>query len=143
MRNVWNLFMVGALLCVMCGGSPEIGDAAPGTPGQEEIVVTVHIESRRFLPHVVNLVVGQRVRLILKNDDAELHAFVPGNLLMRTNVQVSGNGAPQFGQEGFHRVLIPSDGQVELVFTSKTAGSFPFFCDLLGHIMNGTIVVDG
>ena len=137
----------GVLVALVCGTwSPGIGfgEFVPaGTPDQEEIAVTVRIESRRFIPHVVNLRTGQEVRLILKNEDVELHAFVPANLLVRTNVQVSGNGAPQFGKDGFHRVLIPSGGQVELVFTSKEAGSFPFFCDLPGHIMNGTIVVDG
>ena len=120
------------------------GESGPAwVPGQKDIAVTVRVENRRFIPHVVNLRVGQQVRFILKNEDVELHAFVPANLLVRTNVQVSGDGAPQFGKEGFRRVLIPSGGQVELVFTSKEAGSFPFFCDLPGHVMNGTIVVDG
>lgn len=136
--------VVVALGCGMWCPGAGFGAAVPAAVlGQEDIAVTVHIENRRFVPHVVNLRVGQRVRLILKNEDVELHAFVPANLLVRTNVQVSGNGAPQFGKEGFSRVLIPSGGQVELVFTSKEAGSFPFFCDLPGHIMNGTIVVDG
>lgn len=139
--------LAGMVVVFVCGvWCPGIGFGAsvPAVAlGQEDIAVTVHIENRRFIPHVVNLRVGQRVRLILKNEDVELHAFVPANLLVRTNVQVSGDGAPQFGKEGFRRVLIPSGGQVELVFTSKEAGSFPFFCDLPGHVMNGTIVVDG
>lgn len=138
---------VGVLVALACGmWSPAIGFGESGpawAPGQEEIAVTVRVENRRFIPHVVNLRVGQQVRFILKNEDVELHAFVPANLLVRTNVQVSGDGAPQFGKEGFRRVLIPSGGQVELVFTSKEAGSFPFFCDLPGHVMNGTIVIDG
>ena len=137
----------GALVALVCGvWSPAVGFAEfvpAGARDQEGIAVTVRIESRRFIPHVVNLRIGQQVRFILKNEDVELHAFVPANLLFRTNVQVSGDGAPQFGKDGFRRVLIPSGGQVELVFTSKEAGSFPFFCDLPGHMMNGTIVVDG
>lgn len=134
------------VICGVWGGDPRTGfgeSATVRTPGQEETTMTIQIERRRFIPHVLHLRVGQRVRLILKNNDVELHAFVPTNLLVRTNVQVSGDGAPQFGDDGFHRVLIPSDGQVELVFASKEAGSFPFFCDLPGHRMNGTIVVDG
>ena len=137
----------GVCVALACGAwIPGIGFGASvpvGTPSQEDIGVTVRIESRRFIPHVVNLRLGQRVRLVLKNEDAELHAFVPVNLLVRTNVQVSGDGAPQFGKDGFRRVLIPSGGRVELVFTLKQAGSFPFFCDLPGHVMNGTIVVGG
>ncbi len=134
------------LLGLWCwGGSPATGLSDPTTVtalGRDEIAVTVHIKSRRFIPHVVNVRVGQRVRLIFKNQDAELHAFVPVDFLDRTNVQVAGNGAPQFGKDGFRRVLIPAQGHAELVFVSKTAGAFPFFCDLPGHMMNGTIVVD-
>lgn len=144
MKRIKLAWVIVALTCGVWSPTPGHSAAVPDAVlGQEDVAVTVHIENRRFIPHVVNLRVGQRVRLTFKNEDVELHAFVPANLLVRTNVQVSGDGAPQFGKEGFRRVLIPSGGQVELVFTSKEAGSFPFFCDLPGHIMNGTIVVDG
>jgi len=96
--------------------------------------IVVNIENRRFVPHVIRLRVGQQIRLVLRNDDAELHAFVPTDLLANTNVQVEGNGAPQFNGEGFHRVLIPSKGQAKLTFSPKQAGSFPF--------LNGTVVVE-
>ena len=104
--------------------------------------VAVHIENRRFLPQLIRLHVGQPTRLILVNDDAELHAFVPTGLLAQTNVQVGGNGAPQFDDQGFRRILVPSSGQAELLFSPKHVGSYSFFCDLPGHIMNGIIVVD-
>ena len=104
--------------------------------------VVVHIEIRRFLPQLIRLRVGQPTRLILVNDDAELHAFVPKDLLKQTNIQVGGNGAPQFDDHGFRRVLVPSSGQAELIFSPQYVGSYPFFCDLPGHIMNGIVVVD-
>jgi len=133
-------------LAVWCwSGSQALGGSQPVTVralGQEDVAITVHINRRRFIPHVVNIRAGQQVRLILKNQDAELHAFVPGDLLTRTHVQVAGNGAPQFGKDGFRRVLIPAQGRAELVFVSREAGTFPFFCDLPGHVMNGTVVVD-
>ena len=136
-----------AVVALVCGaGSPVLGLGASvqsGALGEEDFTVTVRIENRRFLPHMVNLRVGQQVRFILQNEDVELHAFVPATLLVRTNVQVSGDGAPQFGNDGLRRLLIPSGGRAELLFTLKKAGSFPFFCDLPGHMMNGTIVVEG
>ncbi len=139
--------LLTVMLTAWCwGDSPVLGVGQPmivNTPGQEAVTVTVQIRSRRFIPHVVHIPVGQQVRLILKNQDAELHAFVPVDFLTRTNVQVAGNGAPQFGKDGFSRVLIPAQGRAELVFASRKAGAFPFFCDLPGHLMNGTIVVDG
>lgn len=138
-----TVLLVMGLWSERCGTGVAESVAAKVLGQEDDIVATVHIQRRRFVPHLVNLRVGQHVRLILKNQDVELHAFVPADLLARTNVQVSGNGAPQFDRDGFRRVLIPSQGQVELVFVPKAAGSFAFFCDLPGHVMNGTIVVDG
>ena len=108
----------------------------------ETVDHVVRIHNRQFIPHVLYLRVGQATRLILKNEDTELHAFVPDALFHRANVQVSGNGAPQFGELGFRRVLLPTSGQTELVFAPKRTGSYPFFCDLPGHVMNGTVVVE-
>ncbi len=139
--------LLAVALGVWCwGASPFPGASQPvvaGTLDREAMTMTVQIRNRRFLPHVVTMRLGHTVRLVLENHDAELHAFVPVDLLTRTNVQVAGNGAPQFGEDGFRRVLIPAHGRAELVFVSRKAGAFPFFCDLPGHMMNGTIVVDG
>ena len=137
------LCKIGVLsLLFFWGIPPAYAETAlsAGTRGLDEHTVRIH--NRQFIPHVLHLRVGQKTRLILKNEDAELHAFVPDALFVRTNVQVSGNGAPQFGDQGFRRVLLPMLGQTELVFTPKEAGSFPFFCDLPGHVMNGTVVVE-
>jgi len=129
------------------GQAASVSWASPTSNVNEDVVddvrhITVHIENRRFSPHVIRLRVGVQTRLVLKNDDVELHAFVPTDLLAQTNVQVEGTGAPQFNGQGFHRVLLPSQGEAELTFSPKQAGSYPFFCDLPGHVMNGTVVVE-
>lgn len=116
--------------------------AAPGYTGKEVIELIVRIHHRQFIPDVFHLTAGQSTRLTLINEDAELHAFVPMDLFVNMNVQVGGNGAPQFDKEGFRRVLIPSGGHVILAFIPKIIGSYSFFCDLPGHIMNGTILVE-
>ncbi len=138
--------LLTVVLGLWCWGSPVLGVSQPATVralGREDVTIAVQIRNRRFLPNVVHIRAGQQVRLVLTNQDAELHAFVPVDFLTRTHVQVGGNGAPQFGRDGFRRVLIPAQGRAELVFVSRKAGVFPFFCDLPGHLMNGTIVVDG
>ena len=104
----------------------------------EEII---NIRSREFQPQILTVSVGQKTRLVLKNLDTELHAFVPLGLLADSHVAVSGNGAPQFAKEGFVRVLLPTRGQTEIVFTPARPGTYPYFCDLPGHVMRGTIVV--
>ena len=90
---------------------------------------------------MISLQLGKKTRFILRNKDAELHAFVPVGLFHGSSHNVSGNGAPQFGKEGLVRVLLPSTGQTEILFTPEKAGNYPFFCDLPGHVMRGTIVV--
>lgn len=140
--------LVSSVVGVLASGlGASVGWALPSSQAQERRVddvrhITVHIENRRFLPHMIRLRVGEKIRLVLKNDDVELHAFVPTDLLAHINVQVEGNGAPQFNGRGFHRVLLPSQGEAELTFSPKQVGSYPFFCDLPGHVMNGTVVVE-
>lgn len=145
--RLWAIRLVGVALGAMVVGlisQPVWASASLGVGawagGAEEL--TVHIENRRFIPHLIQIRVGQKVRLVFKNDDVELHAFVPMDLLAQTNVQVEGNGAPQFDGQGFRRVLVPSKGHVELTFSPKHEGSFPFFCDLPGHVMNGMVIVE-
>lgn len=113
---------------------------APADESQE-MVVTIKIRSREFSPHTISLTMGQKTRLVLKNLDTELHAFLPVGLLANSHLNVSGNGAPQFGKEGLVRVLLPTRGQTEIVFIPSRPGTFPYFCDLPGHVMRGTIVV--
>jgi len=120
------------------GATPTI--LAPATDVQETEVI-ISIKSREFSPNMVSLTMGQKTRLVLKNLDTELHAFLPVALLTDVHLNVSGNGAPQFSKEGLVRVLLPTRGQTEIVFTPSRPGTFPYFCDLPGHVMRGTIVV--
>jgi plastocyanin len=123
----------------MLGATPT--SLAPTTDEVRDTEVTISIKSREFSPDTVSLTMGQKTRLVLKNLDTELHAFLPVALLMDIHLNISGNGAPQFSKEGLVRILLPSRGQTEIVFIPARPGTFPFFCDLPGHVMRGTIVV--
>jgi len=111
-------------------------DTAPA-PGAVEIVAS----KRAFMPEVVTLQLGRPATLVIRNEDEDLHAFVPLLLFQHTNVQVRGNGAPEFNETGFTRVLIPPHGSTELRFTPKTSGTFFYICDLPGHNMRAEIIV--
>ena len=106
-----------------------------------EMPFTITIKTRIFTPDTITLVEGQKTRITIVNHDSELHAFVPVGLLSRTHINLSGNGAPQFGKEGLLRVLLPTRGQTDIVFIPTRPGNYPFFCDLPGHVMRGNIVV--
>ena len=123
------------------GATSTLPTLAPSDP-HPEVQATVLIRSRQFEPGTVRLQVGQKTKLVFRNQDAELHAFVPVGLLNGTHFSLSGNGAPDFGPEGLRRVLLPAEGHTALLFVPQHPGIYPFFCDLPGHVMNGTIVVE-
>jgi uncharacterized cupredoxin-like copper-binding protein len=85
---------------------------------------------------------GRKTKLVFKNEDAELHVFVPGTLFHGVSLSVEGNGAPEFGEEGFRKVIIPGDGVAELRFILQQPGRYPYICDMPGHEMRATLVVE-
>jgi len=128
-----------ALACaLLVGVLNPAADAADALPNTVEIIAS----KRTFTPEVVTLRVGRPATLIIRNEDEDLHAFVPLLLFQRTNVQVSGNGAPEFNEAGFVRVLIPPRGKAELQFIPRTSGTFFYICDLPGHNMRAEIIVE-
>ncbi len=120
---------------------PPVPTLVPASNEQEEQVV-VQIRARQFIPATVTLHAGRKTKLVFENQDAELHAFVPVGLFIGVNLNISGNGAPEFGTEGFKRVIIPSSGRAEIRFVPEQPGTYPFFCDMPGHEMKATILVD-
>lgn len=104
--------------------------------------VEITVKARQFEPSPVILPAGREVILVFTNRDAELHAFVPIRFLEHVPLHVEGNGAPQFGEKGLVRVLIPSGGQAEIQFVPQATGVYQYLCDLPGHQMLGEIVVN-
>lgn len=107
---------------------------------EEEVLVRIH--GRAFMPATVLVHAGRKTKLVFKNQDAELHAFVPGTLFNGISLNIGGNGAPEFGDQGFRKVIIPGEGLVELRFVLEQPGRYPFICDMPGHEMRGTLVVE-
>ena len=108
---------------------------------QGESVITIDMQGRRFMPSEVVLPADTKVKLVLLNHDSELHAFVPGTLFAGVNMNVSGNGFPEFTDAGFRRLIVPPDGRAEIGFIPARIGDYPFLCDMPGHDMKGTILV--
>lgn len=146
------LVIIGFLLCAglawapplraeppLPAGSPPI--MSPNDVGLEEEVL-VRMKARKFIPPTVHVHAGQKTKLVLRNEDAELHAFVPGGLFNGVSLNVGGNGAPMFGDQGLQKVIIPGEGVSELRFVLLQPGKYPYLCDMPGHEMQGTIVVE-
>ena len=114
--------------------------ALPAEPEVEAITVEIH--GRTFIPDRVVLHAGHKTLLRFRNHDTELHAVVAKELFLGVNLNVGGNGAPEFGPDGLTRVIIPPDGLAEIQFTPTGAGTFPYRCDMPGHDMRAVIVVE-
>jgi uncharacterized cupredoxin-like copper-binding protein len=124
-------------ICLLGLISPSASSSAALPPPH------IAIRERAFIPEVLSLKIDELVTLTIKNEDGELHAFVPLLLFQGLNVMVTGNGAPEFNDTGFARVLIPPHGQAGIRFQPRTAGRFHYICDLPGHQMRGEIIVTG
>lgn len=116
--------------------------SVPPAMAADSDIVTVDIRSRVFIPHRAILQHGQPTVLVIRNQDSELHAFVPSELFLGANLNVTGNSAPEFGPQGFKRAIIPPEGLVEIHFTPEHTGEFSYICDMPGHQMAATIVVE-
>ena len=116
-----------SVLAILWANTSAVASSLAASDSQQETEVVVHIQTREFRPDRVSLRTGEKVRLIFRNEDAELHAFVPVGLFMNTTLNLTGNGAPQFGPDGLLRVLLPSNGQTEILFIADRPGQYPFF----------------
>lgn len=129
------------LLPTVILASPPVTSLHEKDPSQEE-TIHITIQSRSFEPASTPLHVGRITRLVFHNQDAELHAVVPVGLLTGLHLNIRGNGAPEFDTQGFKRVIIPSQGTAELRFIPARTGIFPYYCDMPGHKMSATFVVE-
>jgi plastocyanin len=126
------------MLTLMSALSSPVGHGQ----GKELTTVQVTIRAREFQPATVKLLAGEDVLLVLQNQDAELHAFAPQQFLDAIPLHVDGNGAPEFGEHGLVRIMIPSGGRASLRFRLQEAGLYEYRCDLPGHRMVGHISVE-
>jgi uncharacterized cupredoxin-like copper-binding protein len=108
----------------------------------DPVMVAIIITARTFHPSQAKLHLDRDVLIVFHNQDAELHAFVPKKFLEHVPLHVTGNGAPQFGEQGLIRVLIPSGGLAKLRFRPQRAGRYEYRCDLPGHQMVAYFLVE-
>ena len=128
----WLVLVTG---CFVAGGARSADPSAESTR-------TVVIQGRQFQPDKTVLHQGQKTLLVFKNQDSELHTFAPSGLFAGESFNVGGNGAPEFGPEGFKRIILPADGMAEIRFTPSRSGAYRYVCDMPGHQMSGVIVVE-
>ena len=121
----------------------NVGQAPSALPTEVEVEsVTVEIRWRMFTPHHVLLHHDQKTVLRFRNHDTELHTVVAKDLFFGVDLNVGGNGAPEFGPDGLKRVIIPPEGLIEIQFTPSRTGTFSYLCDMPGHDMQAVIVVE-
>ena len=133
-----TIALYGLALAIAGVCPSEVGSAEQS----EEEIVTVVIRERQFQPGETVLHTGQKTKLVLKNQDSELHTFAPLGLFAGESFNISGNGAPEFAAEGLKRVIIPPDGLVEIRFRPAAPGAYRYICDMPGHHMSAMLLVE-
>ena len=121
----------------------DVGQAPSALPTEVEgESVTVEIRGRMFIPNHVLLHHDHKTVLRFRNHDTELHTVVAKELFFGVDLNVGGNGAPEFSPGGLKRVIIPPEGLLEIRFTPARTGAFSYLCDMPGHDMQAMIVVE-
>ena len=121
----------------------DMGQTPSTLPTEVEVEsVTVEIRGRMFIPNHVLLHHDHKTVLRFRNLDTELHTVVAKELFLGVDLNVGGNGAPEFGPDGLKRVIIPPEGLLEIQFTPARTGTFSYLCDMPGHDMQAMIVVE-
>jgi plastocyanin len=121
----------------------NVGQTPSTLPTEVEVEsITVEIRGRMFIPNHVLLHHDHNTVLRFRNYDTELHTVVAKELFLGVDLNVGGNGAPEFGPDGLKRVIIPPEGLLEIQFTPARTGTFSYLCDMPGHDMQAMIVVE-
>lgn len=121
----------------------DVGQASSALSTETEgESVTVEIRGRMFIPNHVLLHHDHKTVLRFRNHDTELHTVVAKELFFGVDLNVGGNGAPEFSPDGLKRVIIPPEGLLEIQFTPARTGTFSYLCDMPGHDMQAMIVVE-
>ena len=121
----------------------DVGQSPSALPTEAEVEsVTVEIRGRMFIPNHVLLHHDHKTVLRFRNHDTELHTVVAKELFLGVDLNVGGNGAPEFGPDGLKRVIIPPEGLLEIQFTPARTGTFSYLCDMPGHDMQAVIEVE-
>ena len=121
----------------------DVGQAPSTLPTEVGVEsITVDIRGRMFIPNHVLLHHDQKTVLRFRNHDTELHTIVAKEVFLGVGLNVSGNGASEFGPDGLKRVIIPPEGLIEFQFTPARTGTFSYLCDMPGHDMKAVIEVE-
>jgi plastocyanin len=131
----------GVDLSTVTSGTVE--ETSGSLPTEAEVeTVNVEIRSRMFSPPHIQLHRHRKTVLRFRNHDTELHTVAAKELFLSPDLNMGGNGAPEFGPDGLKRVIIPPDGLVEFQFTPTRTGTFPYLCDMPGHDMKAVMTVE-
>lgn len=163
MRKFWfggfiSLGLFALLLLGACGDDDsddsssgdggEHADDGDGTQFDREINVVMS-DQLRFEPDTIRVKVGERIRLVVDNEESKaLHDFTV-QMMSVHDVMVEGaeHGAHGADPAEFALHVAAEVGEHGvLLFTPMEAGEYEYFCSVPGHAgagMRGTIVVEG
>jgi len=135
-----RLTLVGLLTAVAC--SP--GGAAPTASPAEPRVIRIELLDFRLEPAVIDVRLGESVRLLaLNRSDLPHELFIGSAAEQDAHHRLHAAAAPdeQDQLEGVNGVYVPARGSAQLTYRFERAGDVMMGCHLLGHFEAGMVGV--
>jgi uncharacterized cupredoxin-like copper-binding protein len=128
----------------LLGGLVACGAVAPATPTLEPVTLTLSASDIAFSLYTLEVMAGQPVKLIYKNEGQLDHDFSVAEIAVQ-DVSSTGGHHHQHGADlpALHLGVAPGETGI-LRFTPTAAGTYTFECTIEGHKeagMAGTLVV--
>lgn len=134
-RKLYVYLLVAAVAVTGCSGSGKTGE--PRT-------VEIQAGNMLFVTREISLEKGQPVKLVLKNQDIQLHDFSIDKIPAKVKDEDGGSHDMRGKMPDLH--LSAEAGKAATVeFTPTAKGTYNFYCTVAGHReagMQGTLVVE-
>ena len=125
-------------------GENNLAIGKAGDPGNVTRAIEIKAIDNRFLPAEINVVQGETIRLIVKNEGMKRHEFVIDTLEnLKTHAKMTRLNPGLIREDPNYIDLLPRE-QKELIWHFTESGIVHFACGYPGHFkgMRGKIYVE-
>lgn len=148
-----TLLLAGGLLLTACGGDTTAPASGTESAAPAPQVLEVVAKDLSFEPTTLTATAGQPVMINLVNEGALEHDWSVGHGMTVMDVMAMGDGASDAhtdemaGMEEDLALHMSAEAghSAEMTFTPSEAGTYEFYCTVLGHKeagMVGTLIIN-
>lgn len=136
----WGLMVAATALVAVLAGCGGSSSSAPAT------TVELKAADTAFASKELKVTKGQAVKLVLDNEDSQLHDFVVDKIPVKLKESGSkDHGHSSTSSKADLHVAAEAGQHGEVEFTATTAGTYTYYCSVPGHKdagMTGKLIVN-